>query len=74
MKNWKTTLAGLIGALAFALQNYNGANTWQGYLGAFAVAAAGFLAKDFDTHSTVEQTQTATIEAVDSAIAAVNKQ
>lgn len=74
MKNWKTTLAGLIGALAFALQNYNGANTWQGYLGAFAVAAAGFLAKDFDTRSTVEQTQTATIEAVDSAIAAVNKQ
>ena len=74
MKNWKTSLAGLIGALAFALQNYNGANTWQGYLGAFAVATAGFLAKDFDTHSTVEQTQTATIEAADSAIAAVNKQ
>ena len=72
MKNWKTTLAGLIGALAFALQNYNGANTWQGYLGAFAVAAAGFLAKDFDTHSTETQVQTATAVAQADAVAAAN--
>jgi hypothetical protein len=74
MNNWKTTLAGLIGTLASAAANYSGPNTWQGYVASFAPLILGFLAKDFDTHSIVEQTQTATIKETDAALNAVNKQ
>jgi hypothetical protein len=74
MRNWKTTLAGAVAAVAYALANYNGNNTWQGYVGATALAAFGFLSKDYDTHSTVAQTQTATIEAHAVELAAINKQ
>ena len=63
MSNWKTTLAGLLGALAMAAANYSGTNTWQGYVACLVPAALGFLAKDFNTHSTAVQVQTATIEA-----------
>ena len=74
MKNWKTSLIGAIGTLLMVAANYRGEKTWQGYVACLVPVALGLFAKDYDVHSTVEQTQTATIEAVDSAIAAVNKQ
>ena len=52
MKNWKTSLAGLIGALAMAAANYSGEKTWQGYIACLVPIVLGVLAKDFDTHST----------------------
>ena len=73
MTNWKTSLAGALAGGFFALQNYSGANTWQGYLIAFTLAVGGLLAKDYDTHSTVAQTQTATTQANEAAVAAINK-
>ena len=72
MQNWKTTLAGLISALLMAAANYAGPKTWQGYVACLAPIALGFLAKDFDTHSTVAQTQTATNQAQAAAIDAAN--
>ena len=45
--------------MAFA--NYSGQNTWQGYVTCLVPVALGVLAKDFDTHSTVAQTQNATL-------------
>jgi hypothetical protein len=63
MKNWKTTLCGAAIAALMALSNYNGANTWQGYAQALGVAALGALAKDFDQHSTVAETQQASLNA-----------
>lgn len=74
MKNWKTTTAGLLVAVAYGLQNYSGANTWQGYAVCFFLAAGGFFSKDYNMHSTVEQTQTATTEAHAADLAAINKQ
>ncbi len=74
MENWKTSLAGLIGALAMAAANYSGEKTWQGYVACLVPIVLGVLAKDFDTHSTVEQTQTATTEAHAAELAAINKQ
>ena len=71
-KNWKTTAAGLLGALAMAAANYTGQNTWQGYLACLAPVAVGFLAKDFNTHSTDTQVQVATVQAKDDALAAAN--
>ena len=71
-QNWKTTAAGLIAAIAYALANYTGRNDWQGYVGAAAIAALGFLSKDFNTHSTETQVQVATIQAKDDALAAAN--
>ena len=72
MKNWKTTLAGLIGALAMAAANYSGVNTWQGYVACLVPVALGFLAKDYNTHSTETQVETATIKANTDAITAAN--
>ena len=63
MTNWKTSIAGLLGALALAIANYTGPNTWQGYLPCIAAALLGWLAKDFDSHSTAAQVQTATDQA-----------
>jgi hypothetical protein len=63
LTNWKTTVAGLLGAIAMALANYSGANTWQGYLACIFPVILGTLAKDFDTHSTAAQVQTATTAA-----------
>ena len=60
VKNWKTTLFGLIAGIATGLANYSGPNNWQGYVGAAALAALGILAKDFDTHSTQPQIDAAT--------------
>jgi hypothetical protein len=74
MKNWKTSLAGLIGTLAMAAANYSGPQTWQGYVACFVPLVLGVLAKDFDTHSTVAQVQTSTDDAKAAALAAVNKQ
>jgi hypothetical protein len=73
MNNWKTTLAGVATALIMAAANYSGPNTWQGYLACLGPIAIGALAKDFNTHSTVAQTQTATIQANDAALKAANK-
>ena len=71
--NWKTTFAGLIGALAMAGANYSGPNTWQGYVACLVPVALGFLAKDFDTHSTATQVATSTAEANIAALDAANK-
>lgn len=50
MKNWKTTLAGAIGAAALALQSLFATGTVDLKTGITAaiVAAFGFLAKDFN--------------------------
>jgi len=63
MQNWKTTLAGLIGTLAMAAANYSGPNTWQGYVACLVPVALGFLAKDYNTHSTETQVIVATKQA-----------
>ena len=72
MKSWKTTVAGVLTAVALAWANYSGANTWQGYIACLGPVALGAFAKDWNTHSTVAQTETATAEAHADAIAAVN--
>lgn len=72
MQNWKTSLAGFIGALAMAAANYSGPNTWQGYVACLVPVALGVLAKDFDTHSTQTQVQTATAQATTAALTAAN--
>ena len=46
MRNWKTTVCGLVIAVAMGAANYNGANTWQGWVGAIGAAALGYFAKD----------------------------
>jgi hypothetical protein len=73
MKNWKTSLIGAIGALLMAAANYSGEHTWQGYVACLVPVALGLYAKDYDTHSTVAQAQTATIEAHAVELAAINK-
>jgi len=73
MKNWKTTVAGLLTALIMAAANYSGPNTWQGYLACLGPVAIGFLAKDFDTHSTQTQVNVSTVQATDAALTAINK-
>ena len=73
LTNWKTTLAGIGGAVLMAAANYSGPNTWQGYLACIFPVAVGALAKDFNTHSTAPQVAVATLEAKDAALAAVNK-
>jgi hypothetical protein len=72
MKNWKTSLIGAIGSLLMVAANYSGPKTWQGYVACLVPVALGLYAKDFDTHSTVAQTQTATKEATVAAIASAN--
>ena len=72
MKNWKTTLIGAIGALLMAAANYSGERTWQGYVQCLVPLALGLFAKDFNTHSTEAQVQTATAVAQSDAIAAAN--
>ena len=72
MNSWKTTLAGLIGALAMAAANYSGENTWQGYVACLVPVALGFLAKDYNTHSTATQVETATVKANTDALNAAN--
>jgi hypothetical protein len=46
--SWKTTAIGVVLAILEALQNYQGANTWQGYALAIGLAGMGVLAKDFN--------------------------
>ena len=72
MQNWKTTVAGLLTALIMAAANYSGPNTWQGYVACLGPVVLGVLAKDFDTHSTQTQVQTATNQAQAAAIDAAN--
>jgi len=50
MKNWKTTLAGILTALVIALQPLVtiGEFKWYNVLLACTVAILGFVAKDFD--------------------------
>lgn len=54
MKNWKTTLAGVIGAIALSLQSAFATGTVDGktVITAAIVAAFGFLAKDFNVTGT----------------------
>jgi hypothetical protein len=73
MSNWKTTLAGVIGALAMAAANYSGPNTWQGYVACLVPVVLGALAKDFDVHSTANEVQGATVTANLDALKSVNK-
>lgn len=46
--SWKTTAIGCALAALQALQTYNGKNDLQGYAMAIALAALGFLSKDFN--------------------------
>ena len=48
MKNWKTTVCGLVIAAATAVQTYNGHAGWHGYVTAAAIAVFGVLVKDFN--------------------------
>ena len=73
MTNWKTTAAGVLTAVAMAWSNYSGANTLQGYLACLGPVALGALAKDWNTHSTASQVDTATIKAQDDTLNAINK-
>lgn len=47
LTHWKTTVCGLVIAGAQAIQAYSG-HDWKGYVQAAAIAAFGFLAKDFN--------------------------
>jgi hypothetical protein len=73
VKNWKTSLIGAIGTLLMAWANYKGEHTVQGYVACFVPIALGLYAKDYDTHSTVAQVQTATDTAKADDLAALNK-
>ena len=73
MQNWKTTVAGILVAVGYALQNYAGANTWQGYATALAIAVLGAVAKDFDVHSTATQVAVSTKQADAAIVNAINK-
>jgi hypothetical protein len=50
MKNWKTSLLGIIIAVCTALQPLvlNEGLKWYNFVLAAAIAAFGFIAKDFD--------------------------
>jgi hypothetical protein len=50
MRNWKTTLLGLLAAVIIALQPLldQGEVTWKSLLLAAAIAALGYFAKDKD--------------------------
>ena len=50
MKNWKTTLVGLLIAVLIAIQPIieTGEAKWTTVILAAAIAAFGFIAKDFD--------------------------
>jgi len=50
MKNWKTTLAGLIGAVALTLQDLfaTGSVDTKTIISAVVVAALGYLSKDYN--------------------------
>ena len=72
MTNWKTTLAGVIGALLMAAANYSGEKTWQGYVACLVPVALGILAKDFNTFPTQTQVSVATKQADADALNAAN--
>jgi hypothetical protein len=65
MTNWKTTSAGLVSAffgfVAFAPEHFS---SWLVHLAKYVMAGGlatlGFMSRDFNSHSTVEQTQRAT--------------
>jgi len=54
MKNYKTTIVALLGAIWLAVQpiisngSFSWSTDWKGLLGAVMVAAFGFVAKDFN--------------------------
>jgi hypothetical protein len=54
MKNYKTTIVGLIGAIWVAIQpiissgKFDFADDWKSLVGAAIVACLGFVAKDYD--------------------------
>lgn len=55
MKNWKTTVCGLVAAIALALQAAD-LTDWKTILGIVSVAAIGYFAKDNNvTGGTVQQ-------------------
>ncbi len=71
MKNWKTTLSGVIGAVVSVGAM---AGTYANVLppkyaaiavgvGVLSTAIGNIMSKDFDSHSTVAETNQATIEA-----------
>lgn len=47
MTHWKTTVFGALAAACVALQAYSG-HDWKGYVTAAALAAFGFVSKDFN--------------------------
>jgi hypothetical protein len=48
MKNWKTSVCGLVIAGVTAVEAYQGNGGWKGYLMAAGIAMFGLLVKDFD--------------------------
>ena len=62
MKNWKTTLFGLIGAVWIAVQplittgTFDLSKEWKNLVGAAIVAAFSFVAKDFNVSGNPAQT------------------
>jgi uncharacterized membrane protein YjjP (DUF1212 family) len=51
--NWRTTIAGIVGATAYIVNDYlNGKMDFKTFIIAFIVAAAGFVAKDAKTTGT----------------------
>ena len=54
MKNWKTTAAGLIGAIALTLQDLFATGNVDGktIVSAIVIAAIGYLSKDFNVTGT----------------------
>lgn len=55
MKNWKTTICGLLLAVIPAIEGYQGSD-WKGYVAATLVAAFGFLSKDFNVSGAGQST------------------
>ncbi len=65
MENWKTTLGGIllaVGAAALGAPIPEQYKWIPGVVSAIGGGLLGFTAKDFNTHSTVKEVETATVE------------
>lgn len=61
MKNWKTTLAGVIAAVGYALANLD-TFTWKTALVAAALAIWGAVSKDFNISNAPSPTDAKVVE------------
>lgn len=70
MENWKTTLGGILLAIGTAALGAPIPETYRwipGVVSSIGGALLGLAAKDFNTHSTAEEVQKATVEKLDEA-------